>query len=70
MSIPSTPPFIMSFSSQLDNLAGIPIFLMSLFKIHKMQIQDRFRMMKELEGTRSLSQNTSSIVYIHVKTGR
>src|SRR5271156_2742918 len=56
--------FITFFSSQLDSLAGILIFLICKSNIHKMK--QKIRMSLELEGRRSLSWSTFSTVSIPV----
>src|SRR5271155_2469860 len=56
--------FITFFSSQLDSLAGILIFLICKSNIHKMK--EKIRMSLELEGIRSLSWSTFSTVSIPV----
>src|SRR5271155_5393436 len=56
--------FITFFSSQLDSLAGILIFLICKSNIHKMK--QKIRMSLELEKRRSLSWSTFSTVSIPI----
>src|SRR5271163_2563279 len=60
--------FITFFSSQLDSLVGIPIFLIWKLNIHKMK--EKIRMSLELEGRRSLSWSTFSTASIPVSTSQ
>src|SRR5271155_2165583 len=60
--------FITFFSSQLDSLAGILIFL--IWKSNILKMKEKIRMSLEVEGRRSLSWSTFSTASIPVSTSQ